>query len=99
MSKEVDLQSKIIKWLRSQKCIVIKYQQNATTRASIPDIIFLKEGFWGAIEVKKTKTSPYRPGQREMVAKMDNMSWARVIYGGKDSNWPEVQKELTEILR
>ena len=56
----------------------------------------MKEGFWGAIEVKKSKTAKYRPGQKETVAKMDTMSWARVVY---PENWPEVQKELTEILR
>ena len=36
MAKESTLQDKIIKWLRSQKCIVLKYQQNATTRAGVP---------------------------------------------------------------
>jgi Holliday junction resolvase len=96
MAKEADLQSKIIKYLRSKGAIPLKYQQNATTRASIPDILFLKEGFWGAIEVKRSKTAKYRPGQKEMVAKMDAMSWARVVY---PENWSEVQKELSEILR
>lgn len=93
---EKDFQAKVVKWLRSQHCIVLKYQQNATTRASIPDILFLKEGFWGAIECKKSKTAKYRPGQKEMVAKMDEMSWARVAY---PENWDEIKKELEEILR
>ena len=93
---EKNFQAKVVKWLRSQHCIVLKYQQNATTRASIPDILFLKEGFWGAIECKKSKTAKYRPGQKEMVAKMDEMSWARTVY---PENWGEVQKELEELLR
>lgn len=96
---ESDLQAKIIKWLRSQGCVVFKYQQNATTRAALPDIFFVKDGFWGAIEVKKTKSSPFRPGQKEMVAKLDLMSWAKIVWGGKTSNWSEVQTELKEILR
>lgn len=99
MTLEKDLQKTIISWLRLQKCVVIKYQQNATTRAALPDIFFLKDGFWGAIEVKKTKVSPFRPGQREMVAKLDSMSWAKVVWGGKNSNWPDVKKELMEILK
>lgn len=99
MAKEADLQSKIIKYLRSKGAIPLKYQQNATTRAGVPDIIFLKDGFWGAIEVKATKSSPFRPGQKAMVEKLDSMSWARVVWGGKNSNWPEVQKELTEMLK
>lgn len=94
--KEADFQAKVIKWLRAKGCLVIKYQQNATTRASIPDILFLKEGFWGAIETKRSRTAKYQPGQKEMVAKMDKMSWARVAY---PENWDEIMKELEEILR
>lgn len=94
--KESAFQQLVIKWLRAKGCVVLKYQQNATTRASIPDILFLKEGFWGAIEVKKSKTAKYRPGQKETVAKMDAMSWATVVY---PENWPEVQKELEQMLR
>lgn len=99
MVKESDFQKTVIKWLRSKGCVVLKYQQNATTRAAFPDIFFVKDGFWGAIEVKKTKTSPFRPGQREMVAKLDSMSWAKIVWGGNNSNWPEVQEELKEILK
>ena len=95
MVLEKDFQSKIIKYLRSKSCVVLKYQQNATTRAGIPDIIFLKEGFWGAIEVKQSKTAKYRPGQKEMVAKLNEMSWAKAVY---PENWDETKKELEEIL-
>lgn len=93
---EKDFQAKVAKWLRSKGCMVLKYQQNATTRASIPDILFLKEGFWGALEVKKSKTAKYRPGQKEMVAKMDEMSYARVVY---PENFDDIKAELEEILR
>lgn len=92
---EKDFQKNIIKWLRSKGCLVIKYQQNATTRASIPDIIFLKDGFWGAIEVKKSKNAKCRPGQKEMVEKMNQMSWAKLVY---PENWPETRKELEIML-
>lgn len=88
---EQDLVKKIICWLRSQKCVVIETKS--------PSIFFMKDGFWGAIEVKKTKTSPFQPGQREMVAKLDSMSWAKIVWGGKNSNWPETVDELTEILK
>lgn len=93
--KEADFQKTIIRWLRSKGCMVLKYQQNATTRAGIPDIIFLKEGFWGAIEVKKSKTAKYRPGQKEMVTKMNEMSWAKIVY---PENWAETRKELEVML-
>lgn len=94
--KEADFQAKVIKWLRAHQCIVLKYQQNATTRASVPDIIFLKEGFWGAVECKKAKNSPYRPGQKEMIEKMNSMSWAKAVY---PENWAQVRAELEEVLR
>lgn len=93
--KEADFQKNVIKWLRSQGCMVFKMQQNATTRLATPDIIFLKEGFWGAIECKAAKNSKFQPGQKEMVAKMNDMSWAVVAYPG---NWPAIRKELEEML-
>lgn len=99
MTLEKDFQSTIVKWLRSKGAVVFKYQQNATTRAGLPDIFFVKDGFWGAIEVKKTKSSPFRPGQKAMIEKLDSMSWAKVVWGGKSSNWPEVRKDLEEMLK
>lgn len=99
MAKESDLQQKITKWLRSQKCFVWKMQQNATTQAGVSDLFFCKEGFYGFIEVKKTKSSPRRPGQEAFVRKMDEWSWAKIVWGGKNSNWPEVREELMEILK
>lgn len=99
MAKESDLQQKITKWLRSQKCFVWKMQQNATTQVGVSDLFFCKEGFYGFIEVKKTKSSPRRPGQEAFVKKMDEWSWAKIVWGGKTSNWPEVQEELKEILK
>lgn len=92
---EAKFQAKIISWLKKQGCLPIKYEQNATTKAGIPDIIFFKEGFWGALEVKKSKTAKFQPLQKEMIAKMDEMSWARAVY---PENWDEIKKELEEIL-
>ena len=94
---EKDFQNTIAKWLRAKGCVVLKYQQNATTRASVPDLLFLKDGFWGAIEVKKSKTAKFRPGQKETVAKLNEMSWAKVVWPGE--NWEETKKELSDILR
>ena len=95
MVKGSDFQTKVCKWLRANGCVVLKYQQNATTRAGVPDLIFLKDGFWGALEVKRSKNAPFRPGQKETIKKLDGMSWARVIY---PENEKEVIEELGEIL-
>lgn len=95
MVKEADFQAKIVRWLKSKKCIVLKYQQNATTHAGIPDIIFLKDGFWGAIEVKKSSKARVRPGQKENVEKMNEMSWAKFVF---PENWDETKSELEQML-
>jgi len=96
MAREADFQSKVIKYLRSKGCIVYKMQQNATTKAATPDIFFLHEGFWGAIECKATKSSKYQPGQKEMVEKLNEWSWAKVVW---PENWVDVKEELDELLK
>ena len=95
MTKESDFQAKIVKNLRAHGCIVLKYQQNATTRAGVPDIIGLKDGFWFALEVKRSRNAPFRPGQKEMIEKMDGMSFARVVY---PENYEKVMAELEDML-
>ena len=95
MAKESDFQAKIIKWLRSKGCIVYKMQQNATTRLATPDVFFIKEGFWGAIECKASARAKFQPGQKEMVAKLNDWSYAVVAW---PDNWPEIKKELDVIL-
>lgn len=95
MAKEADFQAKVIKWLRSKGCIVYKMQQNATTRIATPDVFFIKEGFWGAIECKASARAKFQPGQKEMVAKLDDWSYAKVAHPG---NWKEIQEELSVIL-
>ena len=95
MAKESDFQAKVLKWLRSKGCIAYKMQQNATTRIATPDVFFVKEGFWGAIECKASAKAKFQPGQKEMVAKLDDWSYAKVAYPG---NWKEIQEELSVIL-
>lgn len=95
MAKESDFQAKVIKWLRSKGCIVYKMQQNATTRLATPDVFFIKEGFWGAIECKASARAKFQPGQKEMVAKLNDWSYAAVAY---PTNWADIQKELSVIL-
>lgn len=83
----VELTGKITRYLKKHGCLVIESKAGT--------LIFFKDGFWGALEVKKSKTAKFQPLQKEMVAKMDEMSWARVVY---PENWEEIQKELEEIL-
>lgn len=93
---EAAFQQSIIKWLRSKKCVVIKNQQNATTKIGVADLVFFLEGFYGFIEVKKSKTARLQVGQKEFIEKMNDWSWAKIVY---PENWEETKTELEEILR
>lgn len=97
MTREAKLQSDIKKFLRGKGCYVIKTQSNARGAVPVgcPDIIFMLEGFWGAIEVKKDPSEPYRPLQKETLEKMENWSWARRV---DPTNWEETKGELEGIL-
>lgn len=59
------------------------------------DIFFCKEGFYGFIEVKSSKTATFRPLQLEFLAKMNDWSWAKAVY---PENWPNIRLELDLLL-
>lgn len=94
---EKTFQQSVIKWLRSKGCLVLKYEQNATTRAGVADVFFCKEQFYGFLECKKTKSSPLRPGQQQFIDKVDTWSYGRIIWPGE--KWEETKKELGELLK
>lgn len=93
---EGNLKKNIVKFLKSKGCKVRINKQDATTSAAFPDLTFFLEGFYGMIETKAHKNSPWRPGQKEAIEFWDNWSWARGVYL---ENWEEVKKELEEILK
>lgn len=91
---EAKLQSEIIKWLRSRKCFVMKCGGGGVP-AGTADIFFCIEGFYGFIEVKKSKTAKFQPLQPEFLDKIAKWSWSRAVY---PENWDEVRAELENIL-
>lgn len=93
---ESKLQTKILQWLRKQGAFATKMQQNATTAIGVADIFFCKEGFYGFLEVKKSKTAKRRPGQEAFIKRMGAWSYARVVY---PENWKEIREELEGILK
>lgn len=96
MAKEADFQSKVIKWLKSKGCYVIKHTANPGVPVGCPDLSFYKEGFYGFIEVKPSKTAKFQPLQKETIAKLDMWSWAKVV---TPDVWPSIQKELALLLK
>lgn len=81
----------ITKWLRAKGAVVSCSPEDF--------VIFLKEGFWGVLYVKPRKGSSMKQKNKQLIEKLNEWSFARVVWGGKDSNWPEVKKELDEWLR
>lgn len=82
-----DLEKQIRRFLKSKGCMLVETKNIS--------IFFVKEGFWGAIEVKKSKNAKVQPGQKENVEKMNEWSWARIVY---PENWEEAKAELEEML-
>lgn len=95
MSKESDLQSKIVKYLKAKGCYVIKTRPGVGTPDGCPDIIALCGGLWIAIEVKGSEKAKYQPLQELTLEKLDGWSWAKTAY---PENWPEIKAELELML-
>lgn len=95
MGKEVSVQQKAIKYLKSKGCWVMKTHPGLGTPTGTSDIFFCKEGFYGWLECKASAKAPFRPLQREFIEKMDAWSFARAVY---PENLDEVIAELDRIL-
>lgn len=95
MSVESKLQSEIRRYLKSKGCYVLVTTPQPGIPDGCPDIIFMLEGFWGAIEVKAKPGAKFQPLQIETLKKLDEWSWARWV---NPSNWPHIKDELEHIL-
>lgn len=89
---ETKLQTKIIKFLKDRGAYVIKTKPQPGTPVGCPDIIFLYEGAWGAIEVKASEKAPYRNGQEATLARLG--SWSPFVWTAHPANWDEIRAEL-----
>lgn len=92
---ESQLQTKIIKYLKSKECYVIKTKPGVGTPVGCPDIIALCGGLWLALEVKGSATAKYRPLQEDTLKKLDSWSYAKTVY---PANWPEIKADLEAML-
>lgn len=91
---EGKLQSDIIKWLKSKGAYVLKTRPIPGIPVGCPDIIFLYEGAWAAIECKASRTAKYRPGQKATLARLG--LWSPFVYVVYPQNWPSVKKDLID---
>lgn len=95
MSTESNLQSTIRKWLKGRGCYVMVIRPQPGIPDGMSDILFLKEGFWGVIEVKPNPTAKWQPLQKETLKKLDDWSWGRRV---DPTTWPGVRAELEVLL-
>lgn len=95
MSVESNLQIEIRKYLKSKGCYVLVIKTQPGIPDGCPDILFMLEGFWGAIEVKRGPKAPYQPLQKETLEKFNAWSWARRV---DPTDWPSIRRELDELL-
>ena len=96
MSSEATFQAKVIRHLKSKGCYVIKTTPGPGVPVGCPDIIFMKDGFWGGLEAKASKTSRFQPLQRETIKKLNDMSFCKAVF---PENWPAIMLELDELLK
>jgi Holliday junction resolvase len=89
---EKNLQTKIIKFLKEHHAYVIKTKPGLGTPVGCPDIIFLFEGAWGAVECKSGKSSPWQPGQEATLKKLND--WSPFVWKVYPENWLDIQKLL-----
>ena len=92
---EAKTQQRLIKYLKSKGCEVFKMTIMPGIAKGTPDVLFLKEGFWGFCEVKASKRAPFQTLQPEKIAKFNEWSWCKVIY---PENYDEIIEELEQIL-
>lgn len=95
MSVESRLQSNIRAYLKTKGCYVMVIKPQPGIPDGCSDIIFMLEGFWGALEVKDSPKAAYQPLQKETLEKFNTWSWARRV---DPSNWPNIKEELENIL-
>ena len=95
MSAESRLQAKIRTYLKDKGCYVLVIRPQPGIPDGCSDIIFMLEGFWGAIEVKDGPKAKWRPLQQETLEQLNEWSWARRV---DPTTWPDVKLELEQML-
>lgn len=93
---EKKLQTEIIKWLKLRGAYVIKTKPGMGTPVGCPDILFLFEGAWGAVEVKASKLAPWRAGQEATIRRLSQ--WSPFVYKAYPENWITIKNELQNIF-
>ncbi len=95
MVSESALQSSIIKELEHQYPGAVVLKTDPSYIQGFPDLLFLQNNFWAALEVKRAQFSPHRPNQGYWVDRLDRLSFSRFIY---PANLETIFDELDDAL-
>lgn len=88
---EGDYQNKLREKIEERIPGALIMKTDPTFIQGIPDLLIVKNKKWAALEVKKSKKASHRPNQDFYVNKMNNWSYAAVIF-------PENEKEIIDEL-
>ncbi len=92
---EKKVQNKLIKFLRSKGCFVMKITVVPGIPTGTPDVWAFYEGWWGAFECKADEKSKYQPLQKERIEKFSQWSTGMVVHSG---NIDDVISQLETML-
>ncbi len=96
MVSESVFQASIIKKLEREYPGAVVLKTDPSHIQGFPDLLFLQNGFWAALEVKRAKNSVRQPNQEYWVDRLNLASFSRFIY---PSNLDRVFDELDSVLR
>lgn len=89
--KEGEYQNQLCEKIRKRIPGALIMKTDPTFIQGIPDLLIVKDKRWAALEVKKSEKASHRPNQDFYVNKMNNWSYAAVIF-------PENEKEIIDEL-
>lgn len=95
MAEEAKLQTKIIKFLKSKGCKVVKQNAGMYSTKGIPDIFAFYKSRWMAIEVKASATATFQPLQKENIEALGKWSYARVVF---PENFDMMKEEISKLI-
>lgn len=93
--RENAFQSLLIKEIRNRfpGCLIMK--TDSSYIQGVPDLLVLYNNKWAALEVKRSKNAKHQPNQDYYVEKMNQMSFAAVIF---PENKEDVLNDMEQSL-
>lgn len=77
--RESQFQADFIKSLRDRGCICLKQDPTIGRQKGVPDYLVIYRTRWMFLEFKASRTSPYRPLQREWLDRLSEWGYAKRV--------------------